>query len=305
MNIIKRLFTEKNISFLAACITLATAIIGVLAVDAARNVFNGDLIGSNGGDVNVAKDNAIIMEVTNYYTKDKSVAEELQNAQNAYAAGEYSYAVEIYKKYKDINPVAALNLGYLTSNGLGVQQSYDQAGQHYLNAYNMKLSKGLDNYLFIKLCKPNSLEDTLNALLYGISEGNEKAIMYAVYLQTDKLYTNAELIRDQASQFVDLNHQQQLDLLANKITDTDVYVESFAFENIPTNTDYKEYTDMDRSFTHRFVADKLTELTKINGQWIEVENPVYSFEVRNLFLVKCKGFNFAEQTFAETFFAVN
>lgn len=300
MNGIKCLFTEKKISFAAACITFVTAIIGAFTVGAVSNVFNSD-----GGNINIAKDNAIIMEISNYYTEEKSVAEELQNAQNAYAAGEYSYAVEVYKKYKSVNPVAALNLGYLTSKGLGVQQSYDQACQYYLDAYNMKLSKGLDNYLFIKLCKPKSLEDTLNALLYGINEDNAKAIMYAVYLQTDKLYTNAELIKDQANQFVNLDHQQQLDLLANKITDTDVYVESFAFENLPTNTDFKEYTDMDRSFTHRFVADKLTELTKINGQWIEVENPVYSFEVRNLFLVKCKGFNFAEQTFAETFFAVN
>ena len=39
MKIIKRLLTEKNISFLAACITLATAIIGVLAVDAEKDVY--------------------------------------------------------------------------------------------------------------------------------------------------------------------------------------------------------------------------------------------------------------------------
>ena len=285
---------------MAACITLLTAIIGVFAVDAVKDVFNSNV----DGDINVAKDNAIVIDVTNYYTKEKNVAEELQNAQNAYAIGEYSYAVEIYKKYKDTNPVAALNLGYLTSNGLGVKQSYEQASQYYLNAYNMKLNNGLDNYLFLKFCKPQNVEDTLSALLYGIDEENEKATIYAAYLQTNKLYSNARLIKDQAQTFKSLNHEKQIDLLTNQIIKINEYSESFVEGYTPKNTEFKEYVNTNKTYTHKFVADTLTELKKINGKWIEIKTPVYDYELRYLFLIKCKGFNYAEQCFTETFLTI-
>lgn len=296
---LKKLLTEKMIAFVTAIITLVTTIIGLFAVGEIKNVVN-----TTEKNNYIANNDMIIINVNNFYTDDKSVAEELRNAQNAFLVGEYSYAIEIYKKYKDYNAIAALNLGYMYSTGTGCVSNFDDACKYYLKAYELGLVKGLENLLAMNFLNPQSVDKTLEMFVYGVENNNSLAQKYSAFVMTDKLYSNVnDIVLQNAKMFLDLSVAEQRHLLSNQIVETNHTTEFFEKNTIPSDTVFKKY-ELIYQDLQKYTVGTVSKLEKNNNEWMEIDVPIYDYAEYNLYLVSNYTYKYADIVFSEIFYEV-
>lgn len=274
----------KWASFIASIVTILGIFIGTNYIN---NIAN-----------NIA---ATFTNNVNVNTEQKTMAEELYDAQNYVEQGMYESAMSIYQKWKNSSAEANINIGYLYSNGLGTEKDTEIAGMYYKIAYNMGEQQGLVNYLSINLAKPTSYAQTITALRCGYEENNEETIRFLDLLMTGKMSPDSsEELKKSAGKFWTLSEYEQKEKLDNYTLETNEYIEQLKDDKVPENTDFITY-----------------QLTTINGNeylykciagYVEVYDnetkefywePVY--DIKNYYSKHSKYFIYADLLFEEKF----
>ena len=295
---LKNILSEKKIALATAIVTFFFVFVGLFAVDGIEKVIS--ITGKN----NIFANDIISTTINNYYTDDKSVAEELRNAQNAFLVGEYSYAIEIYQKYKNENAVAALNLGYMYSTGTGCVSDFDEACKYYIKSYELGLDSGLENLMALNFLHPQSVDKTLEMFKYGIENKSPTAQKYSAFLMTEKVYSNInDIVSQKSKEFENLSITKQKQLLSNQVTEANHTTEFFKNDTIPSNTEFRQYKLIYQDL-QKYTAGTVTKLENDNGKWIEVNVPVYDFAEYNLYLVGNYTYKYADIIFSENFYEV-
>lgn len=228
----------------------------------------------------------------------------LVQAQDYFYSEKYYDALALYQEFSQDSKVAATNLGYMYSKGLGCDKDFKLACEYYKQAYTLGAEEGLDNYLAINFLSPVNLETTVEALKYGVNEKHSSAIKYAAFLQSGELFTvSNEQVLQIARQFFENSSYEQLKILESKKIETSQETELFAQDVMPENSEFKEYVLIGPS-ARRFISRYITKLEKLDGNWIETEVPVYDFTTYNRYSVKSFDFQYADFIFSENYFKI-
>lgn len=228
----------------------------------------------------------------------------LVQAQDYFYSEKYYDALALYQEFSQDSKVAATNLGYMYSKGLGCDEDFKLACKYYKQAYALGAEEGLNNYLAINFLSPFNLETTVEALKYGVAKKHSSAVKYAAFLQSGELYTvSNEQVLKIATQFFDNSSYEQLKILESKKIETSQQTELFAQDVTPENSEFKEYVLIGPS-TRRFISRYITELEKLDGNWIETEVPVYDFTIYNQYNVKGFDFQYAVFIFSENYYKI-
>jgi len=265
--------------FKTALIALATSIISVFATASVINL-------------NINTDIPL--------TVNKALVE----AQDMYYSEKYTEALSLYQEFAKESGVASLNLGYMYSKGLGCKSDFKMACHYYKQAYSLGMEEGLDNYLAINFLYPNSFEDTLEALKYGVENNHMSAIKYAAFLETDMIFVtvNDEVCRS-ATSFLKQSLYSQLKVLETKNVETSSVIECIEVGSTPKNTEFKEYTYIEDTIKG-YVSHYTTVLVKYNGQFVETIEAVHDIKMYNLYRVKNMNFECVEYLFSEDFYKI-
>lgn len=247
---------------------------------------------------------ATVININLNTDKPLSTNAALVQAQEYFYSEKYPDALALYQEFYQESKVAAINLGYMYSKGLGCDRDFDLACKYYKHAYALGAKEGLENYLAINFLSPNDLETTLGALMYGVEEKHSSAIKYAAFLQSDELFAvSNEQVLQIAKEFFDKSNYTQLKILESKKIETSQQTELFGQDIIPANTEFKEYILIGPS-SKRFISRYITELEKLDGNWIETEVPVYDFTTYNRYTVKGFDFQYADFVFSESYYKI-
>ena len=228
----------------------------------------------------------------------------LVKAQDYFYSEKYNDALSLYQEFAQDSKVAATNLGYMYSKGLGCTKDYELACKYYKQAYDLGANEGLDNYLAINFLYPMSLESTLDALKFGVDNNHSSAIKYAAFLQSDDLFTvSNEPVQQIAKQFFENSTYEQLKTLESKKTETSQQTELFEQGVEPENSEFREYVLIGPS-AKRFISKYITAIKEIEGDWMQTEVPIYDFKIYNRYTVKGFDFQYADYLFSEKYYKI-
>ncbi len=275
---------NKWISLVASIATIIGVIFGSSYIYKIANNINASFANINNVNVN---------------TESKTMESELYEAQGYVAQGQYESAMKIYQKWQNSSAIANINIGYLYSNALGVEQDTEIAGTYYKKAHKMGDPRGLTNYLFINLAKPISYTQTITALRYGYDNENESTLKFLSLLITDSLeskYSNTT--KTNADAFWNLDIQNQKELLLKYTIENVDYIEKLEDKDIPQDTDFTEYkltTINGSEYLYKAIAGyvEMYDNDTKSYNW----EPVY--DIKNYYTKHSKHFIYADLLFDE------
>lgn len=265
--------------FKTALIALATSIISVFATASVINL-------------NINTDIPL--------TVNKALVE----AQDMYYSEKYTEALSLYQEFVSESGIASLNLGYMYSKGLGCKRDFEMACQYYKQAYSLGIEEGLDNYLAVNLLYPNSYEDTLEALRFGVENKHTSAIRYVAFLESDMLFTSVnDNVYEYAGTFLKQSLYNQLEMLEGKSVEISQKIEYIEKGNVVENSDFKKYSHLNETIKG-YISHYTTEIVSIDGRWVETIVPVHDIKMYDLYSVEGMNFECAEYLFSEEFYKI-
>lgn len=265
--------------FKTALIALATSIISVFATASVINL-------------NINTDIPL--------TVNKALVE----AQDMYYSEKYTEALSLYQEFAKESGVASLNLGYMYSKGLGCKSDFKMACHYYKQAYSLGMEEGLDNYLAVNLLYPNSYEDTLEALRFGVEKNHTLAIRYVAFLESDMLFTSVnDNVYEYARTFLKQSLYNQLEMLEEKSVEISQKIEYIEKGNVVENSDFKKYSHLNETIKG-YISHYTTEIVSIDGRWVETIVPVHDIKMYDLYSVEGMNFECAEYLFSEEFYKI-
>lgn len=270
------------ISVIANIATILGLIIGVsLFVNISNNITNHNSVQNN----------------IDLVGQNKSMEEEIIDAQTYFKGGQYETAKNIYTKWKNSSDIAKVNLGFMYSNGYGAEVNLQEASKYYSQAYYQGNETALTNYLYINLFKPTSYEQTISALRLGYNANNEESIKFLAMLISGELSSKySDRLKNIASEFWDLSFNEQKALLSNHTISSKEYILKPDNEKIPKDTDFKTYKDVDGLISKGINC--YIEVYKQETQsfiWV----PVY--DVNDYYIAESFRFVYADLLFSEVF----
>lgn len=239
-----------------------------------------------------------------YYTENKTLAYKLYEAQTYYEAGNYSQAIAIYSNYADESAIACLNLGYMYSNGLGVNFNYKTACTYYQEAYEKGLAMGMSNYIALNLQRPQSYSDVTNALTYGINRGYVKAMLFATYFETGKMYADySKEVFEHAVDFINRPQYEQDVKMKDKIYIYEVGLEKTYSESIPISTDFIKYNKTDIESVQPKDLKLVSALEFVeDGEYREEYVPVVDLDIIFYYQIYKYSFHCSRDLLEESFY---
>lgn len=283
---------EISIGFMGIIVNI---VIAIFVGTATNNIGN---ITDNKGTINSAE------TINNNYGEKVPTSQMLQNALNYYKNEQYEEAFKEYVKcIKDDSAIAHLNIGYLYSHGLGCDFDFGQAQFHYKEAIRLGMKeKGFENYMALNLAKPDSLENTIEALKYGYYSENEDTIRYLSYLQTGTMYANFEgNCKENARIFMEkIENNQDLNL-EEKLVIGSVEIKEIDRNYTPTDTMFKKYSKYTKVWREG-EATTTSMLGKENGEYKEILLNVADIGETDYYIVSNYKFIFSDTIFSEEFY---
>lgn len=272
----KKSIAVEKWRFKTALIALATSIVSVFATASVINL-------------NIGTETAL--------TPNKALVE----AQDMYYSEKYTEAISLYQEFATKSGIASLNLGYMYSKGLGCKRDFEMACQYYKQAYSLGIEDGLDNYLAVNLLYPNSYEDTLEALRFGVENNHISSIKHVAFLETDIIFATVnDEVRGYATNFLKKSAYSQTQVLKTKEVVSNRLVDYYEKGIVKTNSEFREYIYIDDTL-QTYIGHYTSVFTDIDGKWVEKIEPVYEVKECELYCVNHLNFQCAEYLFSEDF----
>lgn len=235
--------------------------------------------------------------------KDLSTSELLTEAEDLFNKHSYEESFKLYTQlHNENNLKATLNLGYMYSNGLGCEKNFSEACRKYKyiikNTLDDELrSIAINNYLYINLITPTSLDNTLDALEYCHKYNDKNANLYFAYLETG--YIRDENYLENAKLFYNKDRELKLSILEKQLIISDTKLQTFTNDSPPSDSPfiiYIKHSDIPYLYQDGETTVILPNLK--NKKTI----PIYSFDNIHTYIVKYYKFKFADCLFKNEIF---
>lgn len=273
----------KWVSFIANIVTILGIFVGSIYF---YNI-------SNNNELSLANKNENNLYVN---ANDNSMEKDLHDAKSYFEQGRYESAIELFETWENKSNEAKIYLGYIYSNGLGVEQNIQKAITYYKNSHETKDDISFKNYMYVNLYKPITYEQTITALRFGYEENNKETLEFLAYIETGKFeeleINNSKAI---ASKFWALTPDEQKEKLSNYTIENIEYVDKLRNNSLPKDTDFSNYqlVNMAEEFVTGYIEIYDGNSKKYNWQ------PVY--DVREYYIKKSKHFSYSDLLFKESY----